>query len=238
MSSNQAREVEQQIIQFSQRVSERLEKLVMPLLEPGQAGKKEQESATIFRDNSLALAERVISLMEPRRDLDGTRVLVLENGTGYLARRLAESGEVDVVSSAPTEQMAEMASRLNPYPSIIYRSFNPYPTTETFDLIVGTGIIACYPKDTAQLLLQSLAAFCRRKLITELPLYRPWLRRIFHWEKVSVGSEGGLDLSRFKRVELFDLIENSCGLLISEHRTQGGKMIFKAIRKVHQMTSN
>ncbi len=238
MSSDQAREVEQQIIQFSQRVSERLEKLVMPLLEPGQAAKKQQEAAAIFRDNSLALAERVMSLLDPRRDLQDTRVLVLENGTGSLARKLAEGGEVDVVSAAPTQQMAEMASSLNPYPNIIYRSFNPYPTTEAFDMIVGTGIIACYPKDTARLLLQNLAAFCRRKLITELPLLRPWFRRIFHREKVSVGSEGGLDLSRFKRVELFDLIENSCGLLISEYRTQSGKMIFKAIRKVHQRTSN
>ena len=234
--SDQAREVEKQIVQFSQRVSERLEKLVKPLLEPGQAGKRELEAAGIFRDNSLALAGRVMSLLEPRRDLNETRILVLENGTGYLARRLAEGGEVDVVSAAPTEEMAEMAGRLNPFPNIIYRSFNPYPTTEEFDLIVGTGIIACYPKEVARLLLQSLAAFCRRKLITELPLFRPWFRRIFHWEKVSVGSEGGLEVSRFRRTELYELIENSCGLLISEQRTQRGKMIFKAIRKVHQKT--
>ncbi|MBW7997596.1 MAG: hypothetical protein FVQ81_13660 [Candidatus Glassbacteria bacterium] len=234
--SNQARVAEQQIIQFSERLSERLEQLVLPLVEPGQAEKKQLDAAQVFSRNSQAMAERVFGMLDHTRDLHETRVLVLENGTGYLARKLAENGEVDVVSTAPTEALAELASRLNPYPNIIYRSFNPYPTTEEFDLIVGTGIIACYPKDTARLLLQSLTAFCRRKIITELPLYLPWFRRLFRWEKVSVGSEGGLELSRFNRKELFDLIENSCGLLISEHRTQQGKMIFKAIRKVHRMT--
>ena len=234
--SDQAREVEQQLIQFSERLSQRMEQLVLPLLEPGQAGKKQLDTAAVFRENSMALAERVISMLDRRRDLQESRILVLENGTGFLAKRLAESGEVDVVSAAPTEKLAELASNLSSYPNIIYRSFNPYPTTEEFDLIVGTGIIACYPKETARVLLQSLAAFCRRKFITELPLYTPWLRRLFHWEKVSVGSEGGLELSRFNRREIYEIIEHSCGLLISEQRTGGGKMIFKAIRKAHPTT--
>ena len=176
--SKQARAVEQQIIQFSERLSGRLVQLVLPLVEPGPAGKKQIEAAQVFRRNSQEMAERVFSMLDRRRDLDETRILVLENGTGYLARKLAEGGEVDIVSAAPTEQLAELAERLNPYPSIIYRSFKPYPTTEEFDLIVGTGIIACYPKDVARLLLQSLASFCRRKLITELPLFLPWFRRI------------------------------------------------------------
>jgi len=225
------------LIQFSERLSERLEQLILPLLEPGQAGKKQLDTAAVFRENSLAMVERVMSLLDRQRDFQDSRILVLENGTGYLARRLAESGEVDVVSAAPTDKLAELASRMNSYPNIIFRSFNPYPTTEEFDLIVGSGIIACYPKETAIVLLQSLAAFCRRKLITELPLYMPWLRRIFHQENVSVGSEGGLELSRFNRKEVIDLIEQSCGLLISEQRIGGGKMIFKAIRKAHPMTS-
>ena len=234
--SEQAREVEQQLIQFSARLSERLEQLVLPLLEPGQAGKKQLDSAAVFRESSLALAGRVMEFLDRRRDLQETRILVLENGTGFLARRLAESGEVDVVSAAPSEKLAELASRLSSYPNIIFRSFNPYPTTEEFDLIVGTGILACYPKETAKVLLQSLAAFCRRKIITELPLYTPWLRRIFHRERVTAGSEGGLELSRFNRREIFEIMENACGLLISEQRTQAGKMIFKAIRKAHPAT--
>ncbi|HLA41700.1 MAG TPA: hypothetical protein VJ417_16975 [Candidatus Glassbacteria bacterium] len=224
--------MEEELIQYSERLGERLEKLILPLVEPGGVDPKDIERSERFRSGCLSLAERIWEMLDARRDLVDNRILVLENGTGYLARRLAE-GDVDVVSAAPTRRLADLAKRLNPYPSIIYRCFNPYPATDNFDLIIGTGIIACYPKPIARLLIQSLTSFCRRKFITELPVQQPWLTKLFQGGITKDSPEADLELARFGRGEIFELVEHTCGLLISENRMQQGKMLFKALRKVH-----
>jgi len=225
--------MEKELVQFSERLGERLEKLIRPLVEPEAADKRELERAEQFRQSCLSLADRVWELLELPRDLTDNRVLVLENGTGYLARRLAD-GDVDVVSAAPTSGLARLAGRLNPYPNIIYRAFNPYPTTEEFDLIIGTGIIAFYPRETALLLIQSLTGFCRRKFIIELPEERAWYRRLFDRGKMEESVNADLELSRFSRQEIIGLVENTCGLLISEKRLRRGRILLKALRKVHR----
>ena len=154
----------------------------------------------------------------------------LENGTGILSRRLAQ-GDVDVVAVAPTRELARLARRLNQYPNIIYRWFNPFPATKEFDLIVCAGLLAMFPADTAASLLVSLAGFCRRKLLLELPLNLPWYRKIFAGEKIT----GEFEPTRFDGKEIFSLIENTCGLLISEHRIDSNYLLLKALRKAHHV---
>ena len=220
--------MEQQLEKYSSELGEKLEIIIRPLAEPEKAERKEKEAAEEFKLYSLGLADRVVSMLDPGRDLSGSRVLVLENGTGFLARRLAEKN-VDVVATAPTRSLARLAGRLNPYPSIIYKWFNPFPATEQFDIIIGTGILAFYPKQLTKTLLESLASFCKRKLIIELPLSLNWYHRLFQREV----NPGSLELTGFTSKEVFYLIENTCGMLISEHRSTGGKLLIKALKKAH-----
>jgi hypothetical protein len=220
--------LEQQLEKYSSELGEKLERIIRPLAEPEKAERKEKEAAEEFKLYSLGLADRVVGMLDLGRDLSGARILILENGTGFLARRLAER-DVDVVATAPTRNLARLAGRLNPYPSIIYKWFNPFPATEQFDIIIGTGILAFYPKQLTKTLLESLASFCKRKLIIELPLSLNWYDRLFQ-RKVN---PGGLELTGFTSKEVFYLIENTCGMLISEHRSVGGKLLIKALKKAH-----
>lgn len=220
--------MEQQLEKYSNQLGEKLERIILPLAKPEKAEKKEKEAAEEFKLYSLGLADRVISMLDPVRDVSGSRVLVIENGTGFLSRRLAEI-DMDVVAVTPTRKLARLAAQLNPYPSIIYKWFNPFPATGEFDIIIGTGILAFYPKQLTNTLLESLASFCKRKLIFELPLYLPWHRRLFQRRT----NPGGLEMAGFTTKEIFFLIENTCEMLISEHRSTGGKLLFKALKKAH-----
>ena len=220
--------MEQQLEKYSSELGEKLERIITPLAEPEKAERKEKEAAEEFKLYSLGLADRVVGMLDLGRDLSGARILVLENGTGFLARRLAEK-DVDIVATAPTRNLARLAGRLNPYPSIIYKWFNPFPATEEFDIIIGTGILAFYPKQLTKTLLESLASFCKRKLVIELPLSLNWYHRLFQRNI----NPGGLELTGFTSKEVFYLIENTCGMLISEHRSTGGKLLIKALKKAH-----
>jgi len=220
--------LEQQLEKYSNQLGKKLESIIRPLADEVKAEKKEKEAAEEFKLYSLGLADRVINMLDPGRDFSGSRVLVLENGTGLLARRLAET-DMDVVAAAPTRNLARLAGQFNPYPSIIYKWFNPFPATEEFDIIIGTGILAFYPKQLTKTLLESLAGFCKRKLIFELPLSLSWYHRLFQPQ----ANPGGLEMTGFTRKEIFFLIENTCGMLISEHRSAGGKLLFKALKKAH-----
>ena len=221
--------MEKQLKKYSSQLGEKLEKIIMPLAQTEEVERKEKEAAEEFKLYSLGLADRVLSMLDPDRDLSNSRVLILENGTGFLARRLAERGDVDVVATAPTRSLSRLAGQINPYPSIIYKWFNQFPATEEFDIIIGTGILAFYPKQLTRTLLESLASFCKRKLIIELPLSMPWHYRLFQRQL----NPGGLELTGFNSKEVFSLIENTCGMLISEHRTIRGKLLFKALKKAH-----
>jgi len=201
--------LEQQLEKYSNQLGKKLERIILPLAEPVKAEKKEKEAAEEFKLYSLGLADRVIGMLDPSRDFSGSRVLVLENGTGLLARRLAEI-EMDVVATAPTRNLARLAAQLNPYPSVIYKWFNPFPATEEFDIIIGTGILAFYPKQLAKTLLESLASLCKRKLIFELPLSLNWYHRLFQRQAYP----GGLEMTGFTRKEIFFLIETTCGMLM------------------------
>jgi len=220
--------LEQQLEKYSGELGEKLERIIRPLAEPEKADKREKEAAEEFKLYSLGLADRVLSMLDPGRDFSGARVLVIENGTGFLARRLAEK-DMDVVATAPTKNLARLAGLLNSYPSILYKWFNPFPTTEEFDIIIGTCILAFYPKQLTSTLLESLASFCRRKLIIELPLPLNWFHRLFQRDL----GPGGLELTGFTSKEIFSMMENTCGMLISEHRSTGGKLLLKALKKAH-----
>ncbi|HUU26595.1 MAG TPA: hypothetical protein VM123_02180 [archaeon] len=226
-------EMGKELAERSSLLGESLEKIIEPLLEARSA--KEKSEAHTFQLLCQNYAGQVIELLDPERDLSESRILVLENGTGILARRLADR-DVDIISAAPTENTARLAERLNPFPNIIYKWLEPFPPEEEFDLVIDSGILTFYPPELVGELLPRLAAFCRRKLIVTFRLALPWYRR---WRKLEKGCYlRSLEsaVHRYSEEEITSLIETTCGMILTDRRESGRNLLVKAIKKPLQIS--
>ena len=221
--------LEVELAACSRILGESLEKLIRPLLEKRPS--PENSPAQSFKLFSRDFARQVLAFLDPQRDLSASQILVLENGTGILARLLAER-DVDIVAAAPTENTARLANLLNPYPSIIYRWFNPFPPVDSFDLIIDSGILPYYPAGLVCELLHFLAGPCRRKMIVPFRTKLPWYQRRPGREKSPASS--GFEPAEgcvFSRKEIAALIEKDCGMILSETREAlGGTILVKALK--------
>jgi hypothetical protein len=213
----------------SRILGESLEKLIRPLLETNSS--PENSPSQSFKLFSRDFARQVLAFLDPQRDLSASQILVLENGTGILARLLAER-DADIVAAAPTENTARLANLLNPYPSIIYRWFNPLPPVENFDLVLDSGILPYYPASLIRELLPFLATTCRRKMIVPFCLKSPWYQRRLSKRKNQ--ASGGFPIAEecvFSRTEVAALIEKDCGMtLYATREALEGSILIKAIK--------
>ena len=223
--------LENELEEYSKRLEKTLEKIVQPLLAPEAVNEKNKSAAAKFRLFCLDYAERIMSLLDPERDLVDSRILVLDNGTGILARKLAGS-DVDIVAASPGQNLARLAQQLNPYPSIIYKWFDPYPPEEHFDLIIDSGILSYYPRRVLEAFLVRLAGFTRRKIIIEFTLALPWYRRFILRQPSSL-REVDTPRTSLTEEEIFSLLETTCAMIISDRNTVGTSFLVKALRRPH-----
>jgi hypothetical protein len=215
-----------------QALGARLEEVIRPLVEKPAGQEEENRRAERFKQYCQDFTRRVIDNLDLKRDLNESRILVLDNGMGTLARRLAE-GKTDVVSASPTEATARLAAALNPYPSIIYRTLGQKLLDERFDLIIDTGILSYFPREIMEYLVPRLAGSCRRKLILEFRIRRPWLTSLFDRNDRYHDFRLTLGQTFYDEDESVSLIETVCGMLITERRTEGSSLLVKALRKPH-----
>ena len=177
-------------------------------------------------------AARVLGLTDETRDMSESRILVIDNGTGYLPRSLAE-GDADIVAIELTEKLKRSAVFLNSYPSIVYKKTNPLLVTEEFDLIIDSGILCYLHPEILSFFLPRLAGLSRRKMILEFRLTRPWYLNLLPKALVSDTECLDLEVSRYSQSDIFNLIENSCDMLLTERNEHGTSLLVKALRKPH-----
>ncbi|MFC1614698.1 hypothetical protein ACFL5K_05320 [Gemmatimonadota bacterium] len=191
-----------------------------------------QTVPSTFALQCRAHADRVFELLDKTRDLNETSVLVLDNGTGYLPRRLAQ-GDTDVVAVELTEKLKKHAVALNSYPSIIYKKTNPFLLTQEFDLILDSGILCHFHPEIINYFLPRLACYSRRKMILGFSLERPWYLRFFSGSLKRDSEFKNPHESRFNENEITKLIETSCDMLLTERNLSGSSLLIKALRKPH-----
>jgi len=179
---------------------------------------------------------RVFELLDKTRDLTESRLLVIDNGTGCLPRSLAE-GDTDVVAVELTDNLKKSATALNNYPNIIYRKTNPLLIAEEFDLIIDSGILCHFPPQILNHFLPRMARFCRRKMIVEFRLTRPWHLRLFPGAVDADRVCPDLAEFRFSRNDIQTLIEVSCDMLLTERNLSGTSILVKALKKPHSYRS-
>jgi hypothetical protein len=225
------KELEERLEQRAAVIGQKL----FEILEPLTAGKEVTDGrkrAERFRDYSVEYTARTVEILDLKRDLKNSRILVLENGSGVLSRRLA-AGDTDVVGASPDEQTARLAQTLNQFPSIIHRTlFNPLIEGE-FDLIVDSGVLCCYPRSVMEPLVQHLASLCRRKLILQFRLPVPFLERFFGQRNTLDDSDLKIERTQMQETDIVYLLETTCGLIITERRQEAGRMLIKALRRPH-----
>ncbi|MBN2289189.1 MAG: class I SAM-dependent methyltransferase [Candidatus Glassbacteria bacterium] len=231
-----AKELRQRLKEQIQQVGECLEREVLPLAGDGPAGTGGEFENSGFMRQCKDHADRVFELLDLTRDLSEARLLVLDNGTGHLPRRLAD-WDTDVVAVELTEKLKKSATLLNSYPSIIYRKTNPFILSQEFDLVLDSGILSYFHPEIVKYFLPRLARFSRRKMILGFRTARPWRLRlltgIFHRENDCTH----LDEFRFSPVEVDELIETSCNMLLTERNVSGTSLLIKALRKPHSVGS-
>ena len=209
-----------------------LEKKVLPLVEAGQQPEDQNMEDSRLVRHCREYANRVFELLDESRDLCESRILVLDNGTGYLPRRLAE-GETDIVAVELTDKLKKSALFLNSYPSIVYKKTNPLLLTEEFDLIIDSGILCHLHPEILTVYLPRLARFSRRKMILEFRHTRPWHMRLLSRNLDSEIECQDLEIFRFSQNDILNLIENSCDMLLTERNVRGTSVLIKALRKAH-----
>jgi len=226
------KELEERLEQRAALIGQKLAEILAPLrVEAGKPGEG-LKRAERFRDFSVEYTARTVEILDLKRDLKESRILVLENGSGVMSCRLA-AGDTDVVGAAPDTATAALAGSLNPFPSIIYRSlFDPLIEGE-FDLIVDSGVLCCYPRALLEPLVQHLASLCRRKMILEFRLHQPLSERLFGPRDRLDDSDLKIERTRMSEPEIVYLLETTCGLIITERRTEAGRMLVKALRRPH-----
>lgn len=225
------KDLEERLEQRASVVGQKLFDILEPLAEGKEAadGRKRAER---FRDYSVEYTARTVEILDRKRDLNNSRILVLENGSGVMSHRLAV-GDTDVVGASPDEQTARLAQSLNPFPSIIHRSlFAPLIEGE-FDLIVDGGVLCLYPRSIMEPLIQHLASLCRRKMILEFRLPVPFFERIFGQRGTLDDSDLKIERTQIQEADIVYLLETTCGLIITERRQEAGRMLVKALRRPH-----
>lgn len=225
------KELEERLEQRASVIGQRLFDILEPLAAGNEAADREKR-AERFRDYSVEHTARTVEILDRKRDLSDSRILVLENGSGVLSRRLA-AGDTDVVGASPDEQTARLAQSLNQFPSIIHRPvFNPLIEGE-FDLIVDSGVLCCYPRSIMEPLVQHLASLCRRKMILEFRLPVPFFERFFGQHSTLDDNDLKIERAQMQEADIVYLLETACGLIITERRQEAGRMLVKALRRPH-----
>lgn len=190
---------------------------------------------TVLSDFTLrcrAFEDRVFELLDKTRDLNESSILVLDNGTGYLPRKLAQ-GDTDVVAVELTEKLKKSAAALNSYPSIIYKKTNPFLLTQEFDLIIDSGILCHFDQQIVNYFLPRLASYSKRKMILGFNLEIPWYLRFFAGFAKRDAECRNPEESCFNENEITRLIETSCDMLLTERNLSGSSLLIKALKKPH-----
>lgn len=227
------KEIEQRLEDRAGVIGQKLEKILTPLSEDRDSRNPEAfRRAERFRDYSVEFTSRMVDALDQRRDLADSRILVLENGSGVMSHRLA-AGDTDVVGATPCEATARLAGLINPFPSIIYRPLFQPLVTDSYDLVIDSGLLAFYSRRLLEPLVQHLASLCRRKMVLEFRLPVPLMKRLFGSRSPLDDSDLRLDPTLMTEPEIVSLIETDCGMIITERRIDAGRMIVKALRKPH-----
>ena len=227
------KEIEERLEEHAGVIGEKLEKLLLPLLDKQNDSEPEAyRRAQRFREYSVEVTARMVDALDRKRDLAESRILVLENGTGVMSHRLA-AGDTDVVGATPNQGTADLARRINSFPSIIYRPLFQPLVVESFDLVMDSGLLAFYPRRLLEPLVQHLASLCRRKMVLEFRVQTPFFERFFSQRSTLDDSDLHLAPTVMAEPEIVNLIEAGCGMIITERRVDAGRMLIKALRKPH-----
>ena len=177
--------------------------------------------------------DTIVDLLELPRDLDESRVLVIDDGSGILPKALAEKANADVVAIELSKELVESAKKLNGYPSLVIKEATELLTDEDFDLIVDCGVLSLFSREVLNGLLKHLASHCRRKMIVCFYLEISWQDRFFSKVPRFRNECQKLYKTTYQNGDSVALIETACSMVVSERKSVGSSILLKAIKKAY-----
>lgn len=212
-----------------------LQKDLRPFVEKAGSAKMavlENLTGTAVRVSGLE-TDTVIELLDLPRDLDESRVLVIDDGSGVMPKALAEAGNADVVALELSKELLDSAKQLNGYPSLIFKEASELLADEDFDLIVDFGVLSLFSHEVLNGLLKHLASHCRRKMIVCFYLEVSWQDRFFSKVPRFNSECQKIYKTHYQDGESVALIETACSMVVSERKSVGSSILLKAIKKAY-----